>query len=195
MESPGLAFTAPSTASTPSAPRLLPLSSSVLSVGHFIRPSTSSGPASAVSPQKESSSDTRARLKHTPPSSSTPRLPIWLKSRHSLRCPSGPRACRSASSAPLRCARLACARSNEGPSSAPLGRAGDAIALFFSVQAPPTGNDSYLGKYYFYILNFLSHVGGRERADGAWAAGSREQRATRVNTCLPALYTTRFLVS
>ena len=35
-----------------------------------------------------------------------------------MRCPSGPRACRSASSATLRCSRLACARLNEGRSQA-----------------------------------------------------------------------------
>ena len=57
-----------------------------------------------------------------------------------MRCPSGPRACRSASSATLRCSRLACARLNEGPPA--LGALGlcDFLVFFFSVEAPPLGN-------------------------------------------------------
>ena len=59
-----------------------------------------------------------------------------------MRCPSGPRACRSASSATLRCSRLACARLNEGRSSRRpwAGGACDFLVFFFSVEAPPTGN-------------------------------------------------------
>ena len=59
---------------------------------------------------------------------------IWSREHRAscgerMRCPSGPRACLSASSATLRCARLACARSNGGPSS---GAAGATRSRFFS---------------------------------------------------------------
>ena len=71
-----------------------------------------------------------------PRASAAIRRRIWSREHRAscgkrMRCPSGPRACRSASSATLRCSRLACARLNEGRSSAPLGRA---IFLCFSFR-------------------------------------------------------------
>ena len=67
---------------------------------------------------------------------------IWSREHRAscgerMRCPYGPRACLSASSATLRCARLACARSNEGPSQAGAGAMCNAIAFFFLGEGFP----------------------------------------------------------
>ena len=79
-----------------------------------------------------------------PRASAAIRRRIWSREHRAscgerMRCPSGPRACRSASSATLRCSRLVCARLNEGRRQAPFGwRACDFSVFFFSVEAPPT---------------------------------------------------------
>eukprot|EP00964_Phaeocystis_antarctica_P087673 scaffold55684_cov101-Phaeocystis_antarctica.AAC.9 len=62
-----------------------------------------------------------------PHASAAIRRRIWSREHRAscggrMRCPSRPRACLSASSATLRCARLACARSNGGRSSVCLSR-------------------------------------------------------------------------
>ena len=97
-----------------------------------------------------------------PRASAAIRRRIWSREHRAscgerMRCPSGPRACRSASSATLRCSRLACARLNEGPSSWALGLAGGAsFSCVFSRGRLSLQVTYYLARCYVMLCYVMS---------------------------------------